>query len=136
MALWTTFFFCDVHVHNKALWANSWLIHAFHLILYYLTNMWNESPQVSWLITSAFFKNPILDALIKGELISYLVPLMLTLLSSFHVCSKYICDCKDDALHHEYATWLQGHQSNKEKVYLNLKLDCLSFCVSTLHNMA
>ena len=58
---------------------------------------------MSKLITSVFLKNPILDALIKGDLVSYLVSLLLTLLSSFHVRSKYICDCKDDALHYE--TW-------------------------------
>jgi hypothetical protein len=38
------------------------------------------------MIESAYLKYSILDAHIKGELISYLVPLDLTWLSSLHVC--------------------------------------------------
>ena len=48
--------------------------------------------------------------------------LLLTSLSRLHVCRKHIHDHKGNMLNYEYATWLQGHQSNLKKESSSTKL--------------
>ena len=120
----------------KGLWVHSWpTLYSRHI-------SWLVDQDMKWVSSSVFIDHKCIFqefypwcTYLGGAYFIFCV-LLLTLLSRPHVCRKHIHDHKGNMLHYEYATWLQGHQSNLKKVYLNSKLDWLSLCVAALHNMA
>jgi hypothetical protein len=107
--------------------------------MFYIQSLIKSDQDMKWVSSSVFINHKVhilriisLMHLFRGSLFHFFCPCFLSLMC----VEKYIDDSKDRLLYYEYATWLQGHQFNLKKVYLNSELDWLSLCVAALHNMA